>query len=76
MISSSGAARSDVLQLVKHMGRDMLAATCGDGSVLGIAELQPATKNIMPVKAFLNGLRGDRTVRWTQPPAAAESQQE
>lgn len=32
--------------------------TCGDGSLLGIEELQPVGKKIMAAKNFFNGLRG------------------
>jgi methionyl-tRNA formyltransferase len=46
---------------------DLLRVVCGDGSVLGVLEVQPEGKKVMGVKAFANGLRG-QTLRWTSPP--------
>lgn len=40
----------------KHAG--LFRVVCGDGSVLGVHELQPAGKKIMAAKNFFNGLRG------------------
>jgi len=51
---------------------DGLRITCGDGSILQVFQVQPATRNIMDAKSFVNGLRG-QTLRWVQfiePPAA------
>ena len=47
---------------------DVLCVVCGDGSVLGITELQPPGKKVMPVRDFVNGLRGQYAIRWTVPP--------
>jgi methionyl-tRNA formyltransferase len=44
--------------LVKVDGIKVLRVRCGDGSQLGIVTVQPAAKKEMPVKAFVNGLRG------------------
>jgi hypothetical protein len=44
---------------------------CGDGSVLGIEELQPVGKKVMKAKNFFNGLRGRRLMYAPAPPAAA-----
>ena len=49
----------------------MLRVVCGDGSVLGITELQPPGKKVMAVRDFVNGLRGQYAVRWTAPPPNA-----
>ncbi|KAL3807801.1 hypothetical protein ACHAXA_004668 [Cyclostephanos tholiformis] len=42
---------------------DGLRLVCADGSVLELLRVQPATRNIMDAKSFVNGLQG-RTVRW------------
>jgi methionyl-tRNA formyltransferase len=47
--------------------KDGLRIVCGDGSVLEVAQLQPATKKAMDAKSFVNGLRG-QTVRWVKTP--------
>lgn len=44
---------------------DALELTCGDGSVLRVLELQPANKNVMGAKAFVNGLRG-APISWVE----------
>jgi methionyl-tRNA formyltransferase len=38
-----------------------LAVRCGDGVLLELLEVQPASKKAMPASAFLNGL-GDRAL--------------
>ena len=43
--------------------RDVLSIVCGDGSILGILELQPPGKKIMDAKSYINGLRG-QTLKW------------
>lgn len=48
----------------KKKAKDILEVVCGDGSVLGILELQPPGKKPMDAKSFLNGLRG-QCVKWT-----------
>jgi methionyl-tRNA formyltransferase len=47
---------------------DLLRVVCGDGSVLGVSEVQPPSKKVMGVKDFLNGLRGDTAIRWAPIP--------
>lgn len=42
---------------------DGLRLICADGSILELLRVQPATRNIMDAKSFVNGLQG-RTVRW------------
>ena len=49
---------SNKVSLVKHEGVDVLRVECGDGSLLGVSEVQPAGKKEMSVKAYVNGLRG------------------
>ena len=44
--------------------KDMLVVTCGDGSVLGISELQPPGKKIMSARDFMNGMRGSKKLQW------------
>ena len=44
--------------LMKHEGLDVLRIECGDGSILGVSEVQPAGKKEMSAKAYVNGLRG------------------
>lgn len=55
------------ISIIKSGKKDILGVTCGDGSVLGITEVQPQSKKVMAVKDFLNGLRG-KTLSWTIPP--------
>lgn len=52
----------------KVNGKDVLLITCGDGSKIGIYEMQPAGKKVMDAKSFLNGLRGNLNMSWTLPP--------
>jgi len=44
---------------------DGLRLVCGDGSILELLRVQPATRNAMDAKSFMNGLRGAR-LRWTR----------
>lgn len=44
--------------------RGLLVVECKGGSYLGISELQPVSKKAMDAKAFVNGLRGDLTLKW------------
>lgn len=43
------------------LDKERLAVRCGDGALLELLELQPASKKAMPASAFLNGM-GDRTL--------------
>mmetsp|Transcript_6375 Transcript_6375/g.13871 ORF Transcript_6375/g.13871 Transcript_6375/m.13871 type:complete len:440 (-) Transcript_6375:198-1517(-) len=43
--------------------KDGLRLVCGDGSILEMNKVQPATRNVMDAKSFVNGLQG-RTVVW------------
>ena len=52
--------------LIKQNKIEMLKVTCGDGSSIGITELQPPGKKIMNVRSFINGLR-DQPIVWTKP---------
>ena len=52
--------------LIKHKDVDVLKIECGDGSVLGVSEVQPAGKKEMSAKAYVNGLRGT-DLFWTLP---------
>ena len=67
VLESSGSEKSSDVTVVKDGKRDILRVVCGDGSVLGISELQPPSKKVMPVRDFVNGLRGG-TIKWTVPP--------
>lgn len=53
--------------VVKEGKNDILRVVCGDGSVLGILELQPPGKKVMAARDFVNGLRG-AAIQWTVPP--------
>lgn len=46
--------------------KDGLYLTCGDGSVLELVEVQPATRKAFPARDFQNGYRGE-TIRWVRP---------
>ena len=52
--------------LIKHKDQDVLRLECGDGSILGVSEVQPAGKKEMSAKAYVNGLRG-ADLFWTLP---------
>ena len=43
--------------------KDGLRLVCSDGSVLEMLKVQPATRNVMDAKSFVNGLQGN-SVRW------------
>lgn len=43
------------------LDKERLAVRCGDGGLLEVLELQPASKKAMQALAFLNGM-GDRTL--------------
>jgi len=61
---------------VVHMGpnkKDGLRVVCGDGSVLELLQVQPATRKAMDAKSYVNGLQG-QTLRWVQPPPTPESE--
>ena len=64
--TTDSIATTDVT-VVKEGKRDVLRVVCGDGSVIGIVELQPPSKKVMPVRDFVNGLRG-ASIKWTVPP--------
>jgi len=60
--------REKDVKIVKIDGINMFRVICGDGSVLGIVELQPQSRNIMRAKDFQNGMRG-QSLRWNPCPA-------
>ncbi len=47
--------------------KDGLHLVCGDGSVLELLKVQPATRKAMDARSFVNGLRGER-LRWAKMP--------
>ena len=53
---------TDAIEMGPRKG-DGLRLVCSDGSVLELLRVQPATRNVMDAKSFVNGLQG-RTVRW------------
>jgi methionyl-tRNA formyltransferase len=63
------------VSVVKHKvnGKDVpvLRVVCHDGSVLGIVEVLPPSRRVMNVQDFINGLKGDRSIRWVTPISAA-----
>jgi len=64
IIEKSPGSRENTSSI--ELKNDMLEIVCGDGSVLGVLELQPPNKKAMPVKAFWNGLRGE-SLTWCRP---------
>lgn len=53
----------DVIQVkCKEVGGDVLQVVCGDGSVLGLVEVQPLSRKVMKARDFANGLRGRKLV--------------
>jgi len=67
--SVPASERDRRMSLVKlpNSKKEALRVVCGDGSVLGIVELQPPSKNAMDAKSFMNGLRGAKLI-WSKPP--------
>lgn len=57
------------VSVVKNKKADILQVVCGDGSILGIKELQPVNKKVMDSKSFINGLRGNNDIGWCSPPS-------
>jgi methionyl-tRNA formyltransferase len=51
------------ITLTKMNKKPYLRVVCGDGSVIGIKEVQPAGKKVMDAGSFFNGLRGSTLVR-------------
>jgi len=45
--------------------KDGLRVVCGDGSVLELLQVQPATRKAMDAKSFVNGLQG-QSLRWVK----------
>eukprot|EP01041_Mallomonas_annulata_P002707 gene2707-5329_t len=60
-VSSADRVRDVVM--TKVGGVDAFRIVCGDGSVLGVTELQPVSRKAMKAKDFANGLRG-QSLRW------------
>lgn len=56
------ATPTDVIEIGPKKG-DGLRLVCSDGSVLEMLKVQPATRNVMDAKSFVNGLQGN-AVRW------------
>lgn len=56
------AEPTDAIEIGPNKG-DGLRLVCGDGSVLEMLQVQPATRKAMDAKSFTNGLQG-RAVRW------------
>jgi len=50
----------------KEGKKSILRIVCGDGSVLGVTDLQVPGKNVVDAKSFVNGLRG-QPVFWSSP---------
>ena len=53
---------TDILKLGPGK-KDGIRVVCGDGSILEILQLQPATRKVMDAKSFMNGYPG-KIVRW------------
>ena len=63
--------RSREMTFVKVKDTYMFRVVCGDGSVLGISELQPVSKKVQSARDFYNGLRGQK-VYWDIPDITAK----
>jgi methionyl-tRNA formyltransferase len=61
-VSEATADPTDIIEIGPKKG-DGLRLVCSDGSVLEMLKVQPATRNVMDAKSFVNGLQGN-TVRW------------
>lgn len=59
--------RDKLVNIVKSGKVDLLRIVCGDGSVLGISEVQLEGKKVMSVKDLVNGLRGSKYIEWVIP---------
>lgn len=68
--AADSAERTHNVSVVKYIDStgkkapDMLRVVCGDGSVLGILEVLPVSRKQMPIKDFMNGIKGDKTIQW------------
>lgn len=67
VLDTAPASLTREVTVVKEGKNDILRVVCGDGSVLGISEMQPPGKKVMAARDFVNGLRG-AAIRWTVPP--------
>jgi methionyl-tRNA formyltransferase len=56
------AEPTNIIEIGPKKG-DGLRLVCADGSMLEMRKVQPATRNVMDAKSFVNGLQG-QTVRW------------
>ena len=61
------AEPTDVVQLGPTK-KDGLYVVCGDGSILELVRVQPATRKEFPARDFQNGYPGE-TIRWVKPPS-------
>ena len=65
------AACTNEVSVIKHPyeGKDahMLRVVCSDGSILGIVEVLPPHRKAMFVRDFLNGLKGNKSIKWSSP---------
>ena len=65
--SKSGPQTRDI-EYVSTGKSGYFKVICGDGSELGIIELQPPGKKPMDAKAYQNGIRGLQSkLRWDSP---------
>ena len=62
VMGGTTAEPTDAIEMGPRKG-DGLRLVCWDGSVLELLRVQPATRNVMDARSFVNGLQG-RTVRW------------
>lgn len=68
------ADRTKDVVMAKVGGEDVFRVVCGDGSVLGVLELQPLSRKAMRARDFLNGLQ-KQAFAWQTCPSADDSQQ-
>ena len=75
VVDSEPQEPTNIIRLGPNKG-DGLYVVCGDGSVLELLEVQPATKRAFPAKDFQNGYPGE-VIRWIQPePSLPQQEQE
>lgn len=61
VLKAEGGVCFDIHQISFDDSANCLVVTCGDGSQIGLLEVQPPGKKVMDARSFWNGLR-DRTL--------------
>lgn len=71
VVEGEKAEPTDLVEMGPNKKKDGLRVVCGDGSVLELMQVQPATKKAMDARSFANGSRGAE-IRWAQMPEEEE----